>query len=99
MFEIHHRVNIPKMPGEKNPPLNLQTFLGGIEEKSVQVGGLFFFEKPNAWAYRSNAFTNGEQLLFAQEEQNKIKLFLEINNIPHFRVETCIERILGIWHS
>uniref|UniRef100_A0A7S4UIL9 Adenylate kinase n=1 Tax=Paramoeba aestuarina TaxID=180227 RepID=A0A7S4UIL9_9EUKA len=58
-FELHHGVDIKKLPGETEPPFSLEALSGKTnDDGSFTTGGGFIFTKNNRWAYRSNEFSN-----------------------------------------
>ena len=57
-FEMHHVVDIPKLPGEANPPIGLAQLTEQTAASDFHLGGWFVFAKEDRWALRSNEFSN-----------------------------------------
>ena len=90
-FEIHHGFDLPK-EGVQYP----LEFLGEFCSRHfVEFGGWFVFEKPAAWAYRSNSFSEEGVIEQVEREQEVLNLFLQ----GRCRCRTLVEKILGIWKS
>ncbi len=57
-FEMHHAVDLAKMPGEAAPPFALAALMHATEAAAFNLGGWFLFAKDDRWALRSNEFTS-----------------------------------------
>gem|GEM_PF-1023180 len=93
-FEIHHRFDLPKT----GPQVSLEELGRYCEGNGITFGGWFIFEKPSAWAYRSNSFSSQAGLReLVEREQTSLNLFLKQQNVK-CNLRTVVERVLGIWN-
>lgn len=95
-IEIHHAFNVPRRPGD-TLPMSLSTILAETSRLGMMVGGWFVFEEEDAWAYRSNAFTDADGVRALCERENRtLRQYLRSRgrDVP---VRTIAERVLNIW--
>lgn len=95
-IEIHHGFNIPRRPCD-TLPVSLSAILAETTRLGIVVGGWFVFEEEDAWAYRSNAFTDADGVRALCERENRVlRQYLRSRgrDVP---VRTIAERVLNIW--
>lgn len=96
-YEIHHGFNLPKDSDE--PPIDLEALRDATEKAGIVIGGWFIFAKDNEWAYRSNSFSNADDVhSVVEREQAALNTILQNHGKPGSS-RTLVERVLGIWHS
>lgn len=94
-FEVHHGFNLLK----SGPQVSLKKLGCYCERNDIAFGGWFVFEKPDAWAYRSNSFSGHEGLCeLVEREQDSLNLFLARESLD-CNSRTLVEKVLGIWGS
>lgn len=98
-FELHHAVDVLKLPGEIDPPIRLDR-LHAL--KGFEFGAWFIFGNPTHWSYRSNEFSNDSYAPVREtiEIQARILNLHLMQWIPprrQMKISSSLENVLGIW--
>ena len=102
-IEIHYAFDIPKIgKWEKIPPITLKELKNHCNALEIYVGGWFFFEKAEKWAYRSNQFARSVEQKKIQDQRDKLNKFLAgMGQQKEFQstARALVEQVLGVWRT
>lgn len=98
-IEVHHATNIPKLPGETAPPVDLATMLSWFTSFGAKLGGMFRFARKDYWCYRTNEFFNGpEYLELLKAHSDAFRQKLDELGYEH-ETKAIAEQVLAICHT
>jgi hypothetical protein len=102
-IEIHYAFDIAK-EGKwvDKPPITLKELRTTCDQLGIFVGGWFFFDKGDKWAYRSNQFARIAVKQRVQEQRDKLHEYLIRKGKElefDCKVRALIEQILGVWRT
>ncbi len=93
-IEIHHAIDA----GSNTPaPLTLKDLLELSRRCSMNVGGWFLFEKPGQCSYRSNEFSESQDVRQYVELQHAALTAALRGRGANCTVRTLVEQVLGVW--
>ena len=104
-FELHHGVDILKLPNEVGVlgtgPIDLDLLHKKTRNSDFCVGGWFVFRKEDRWAYRSNEFSNADYSTCMKRLLEQAKALREIvsqlaPNRP-FTSSCSLEKVHAMW--
>lgn len=102
-IEIHYAFDIPKTgKWQQTAPIQLEELRNECSRMGIYVGGWFFFQKGNKWAYRSNQFAREPAKREVQEQRDKLNEYLSRKGRElgfECRVRALIEQVLGVWRT
>ena len=102
-IEIHYAFDILKQGKWKDAaPVTLEELRNECSRLGIYVGGWFFFDKGDKWAYRSNQFARTTARREVQEQRDKLNEYLSRKGNElgfECQVRALIEQILGVWRT
>lgn len=100
-YEIHHAIDLVSDSLVTNQPaLDLQELLRDTTNRGLNVGGWFsFFKSTGQLSFRSNAFTDEEDIERQVHFEYNLIRESELLHGIQFRQWTIVEQVLGIWRS
>ena len=111
-YELHHAFDVPKLPTEHRPPIDLARLSaeaardvvgGGDAPGGLQCGGWFVFAKADRWAYRSNEFSDESydvckaRLVAQAKRVREVAAALLADESRRFKSACSLEKVHAIW--
>ncbi len=96
-YEIHHGFNVPKNAADL--PISLEQLRDDCEAAGIVIGGWFVFDRGDTWAYRSNSFSQADDVRAVVEKEQAALNAVLAESGQDIQARTFVERVLGIWQS